>query len=143
MGLNGVDNGRIWFDQVRIPRKNLLNRYAEVAEDGTYSSSISSNSQRFFTMLGTLVGGRISIAAASVSASKSALTIALRYATQRRQFGPGGAAETLLIDYPSHQQRLIPLLAGIYALNFAIPDDLLGAPIALKNNKFDYRNIPR
>ncbi|EUA33412.1 acyl-CoA oxidase domain protein [Mycobacterium xenopi 4042] len=30
-GLPGVDNGRIVFDQVRIPRENLLNRYGDVA----------------------------------------------------------------------------------------------------------------
>src|SRR5262245_12183476 len=28
LGLNGVDNGRIWFDHVRVPRENLLDRYA-------------------------------------------------------------------------------------------------------------------
>ncbi|PQP55108.1 acyl-CoA oxidase, partial [Mycolicibacterium austroafricanum] len=33
-GLPGVDNGRIQFDQVRVPRQNLLNRYADVAADG-------------------------------------------------------------------------------------------------------------
>ena len=31
LGLNGVDNGRIWFDHVRVPRENLLDRYAQVA----------------------------------------------------------------------------------------------------------------
>ncbi|MGV7688477.1 acyl-CoA oxidase, partial [Mycobacterium kansasii] len=41
-GLPGVDNGRIVFDRVRIPRRELLNRYADVAEDGTYSSPIES-----------------------------------------------------------------------------------------------------
>src|SRR4051812_238673 len=30
LGLNGVDNGRIWFDHVRVPRSNLLDRYATV-----------------------------------------------------------------------------------------------------------------
>ena len=120
MGLNGVDNGRIWFDHVRIPRENLLNRFAEVSSDGIYSSPIASASQRFFTMLGTLVGGRISIAAAALSAAKSAITIAIRYATRRRQFGPPGVAETLLLDYPSHQRRLLPLLANAYALDFAL-----------------------
>jgi len=119
MGLNGVDNGRIWFEQVRIPRENLLNRFADVGADGSYSSPIASASKRFFTMLGTLVGGRISIAAASVSAAKSALTIAVRYAGERRQFGPAGEHETLLLDYPSHQRRLLPLLAKTYALDFA------------------------
>ena len=39
-GLPGVDNGRIMFDNVRVPRENLLNKYADVAPDGTYSSPI-------------------------------------------------------------------------------------------------------
>ena len=30
MGLNGVDNGRLWFDDVRVPRTALLNRFADV-----------------------------------------------------------------------------------------------------------------
>jgi acyl-CoA oxidase len=120
MGLNGVDNGRIWFDQVPIPLENLLNRFAEVSPLGEYNSSISSDSKRFFTMLATLVGGRLSIAAAAVSAAKSALTIAVRYANRRRQFGATGEEETFLIDYPSHQKRLMPLLANVYALDFGI-----------------------
>src|SRR5690349_10963198 len=57
MGLNGVDNGRIWFDGVRVPREALLNRFADVTEDGTYASDIESPGRRFFTMLGTLVQG--------------------------------------------------------------------------------------
>ena len=58
-GLNGIDNGRLSFDHVRIPRTNLLNRYGDVAADGTYSSAIDSPGRRFFTMLGTLVQGRV------------------------------------------------------------------------------------
>jgi acyl-CoA oxidase len=38
-GLNGIDNGRLHFTGVRVPRENLLNRYGDVAADGTYSSS--------------------------------------------------------------------------------------------------------
>ena len=44
-GLNGVDNGRIWLDRVRVPRENLLNRFADVAADGTYTSPIPSPSR--------------------------------------------------------------------------------------------------
>jgi acyl-CoA oxidase len=120
VGLNGVDNGRIWFDAVRIPRENLLDRFGSVDESGNYSSPISSASKRFFTMLGTLVGGRISIAAAALSAAKSGLTIAIRYGAKRRQFGPVGAPETRILDYPTHQRRLMPCLATAYGLNFAI-----------------------
>ena len=61
LGLNGVDNGRIWFDHVRVPRAEMLDRFAQVAADGSYSSSIKNPAARFFTTLGTLVGGRISV----------------------------------------------------------------------------------
>ena len=33
-GLPGVDNGRIMFDHVRVPRENLLNKYGDVTADG-------------------------------------------------------------------------------------------------------------
>ena len=120
LGLNGVDNGRLWFDHVHVPRENLLNRFADVSADGEYSSSIPSSSKRFFTMLGALVAGRVSIALGALSASKSALTIAIRYGEQRRQFGPEGGQEFRLLDYRSHQRRLIPPLAASFALHFAL-----------------------
>ncbi|MDX1502124.1 MAG: acyl-CoA dehydrogenase [Thermoanaerobaculia bacterium] len=120
MGLNGVDNGRLSFDGVRVPRENLLDRFASVDESGRYTSPITSASKRFFVMLGTLVGGRVSVALAGNSAAKSALAIAVRYAVRRRQFGPGGRPERALLDYPSHQRRLLPRLATTYALHFAL-----------------------
>ncbi|GAB3454690.1 acyl-CoA dehydrogenase [Streptomonospora sediminis] len=119
-GLNGVDNGRLWFDRVRVPREALLNRYADVAADGTYSSPIESDNRRFFTMLGTLVRGRISVAGGAGSATKAALAIAVKYAQVRRQFDrPGTGEEVALLDYRSHQRRLLPALARTYALHFA------------------------
>ncbi len=117
LGLNGVDNGRLWFNQVRIPRKNLLDRFGQVSSEGEYASSITSESARFFTMLGTLVGGRICVPMGGLSATKSGLTIAIRYAHRRRQFGKVGETEVPIISYPSHQQRLMPLLAKTYVLD--------------------------
>jgi acyl-CoA oxidase len=111
MGLNGIDNGRIWFDNIRIPRENLLNRFGNVNEEGKYESIIENPNRRFFSMLGALVGGRISIGLGSISAAKVALSIAIKYAHSRRQFKPDDQSEeTLLIDYPTHQHRLMPLL---------------------------------
>jgi acyl-CoA oxidase len=119
-GLNGVDNGRIWFDQVRIPRENLLNRFGDVSPDGVYTSPIASPGRRFFTMLGTLVAGRISIASAAVNASKLGLAIAIRYADRRRQFGPEGRPEVPILDFLTMQRRLLPRLAASYAADFAM-----------------------
>lgn len=124
-GLNGIDNGRLHFSNVRIPRTNLLNRYGDVAEDGTYTSSIESPGRRFFTMIGTLVQGRVSLDGAAVAASKLGLNIAIKYATERRQFnGASDTVEEVLMDYQQHQRRLLPLLATTYAASFA-HDELL------------------
>lgn len=122
MGLEGVDNGRLGFDHVRVPRESLLDRFASIDAEGCYDSPISSPNRRFFTMLGTLVGGRVSVALGGLSVAKSALTIALRYAAERRQFGPLDRPERLLLDYQTHQLRLLPRLATAYALHFALDD---------------------
>jgi acyl-CoA oxidase len=120
MGLNGVDNGRLWFNDVRIPRDNLLNRFADVTDDGRYASAVDNPDKRFFTMLGTLVQGRVCVSGAGINAAKVALTLAVKYAVRRRQFQASPEeAEGLLLDYGLHQRRLFPLLAENYALHFA------------------------
>jgi acyl-CoA oxidase len=140
MGLNGVDNGRIWFNNVHVPLENLLNKYGGIEPNGTYASPIEKPSKRFFTMLGALVGGRVSIAAGSNSAAKKSLAIAIKYALIRRQFAAvDGAEETLIMDYPTHQERLIPLLAKSYALSFAIED--LRAMFAAAYQSEDKREV--
>lgn len=118
-GLNGIDNGRLHFTQVRVPRTNLLNRYGDVASDGTYSSPIESPGRRFFTMVGTLVQGRVSLDGASVNAMKAALAIAIPYGFERRQFAGPDGQETKLMDYGLHRRRLIPRLAETYAMAFS------------------------
>lgn len=119
-GLPGVDNGRIVFDHVRVPRENLLNRYADVAPDGTYTSPIENPGRRFFTMLGTLIRGRVTVGGSAAAAGRVALDIATRYALERRQFeAPKSTEEVLIMDYLVHQRRLLPLIAKSYALQFA------------------------
>ena len=118
-GLGAVDNGRIVFDHVRVPRENLLNKYGQVDQGGTYSSPIESVNARFFTMLGTLIRGRVSVGGSASAATEVALSIAGRYALKRRQFGPEPGDEILLMDYRMHQRRLLPLIARSYAYRFA------------------------
>jgi acyl-CoA oxidase len=119
MGLNGVDNGRLWFDDVRVPRTALLDRFGHVAEDGTYSSPIPSSGKRFFTMLGTLVGGRINVAVGALAAAKVGVSIAVRYGIHRHQFPNAHGQETPIFNYLSHRQRLLPGLAATYAFSCA------------------------
>lgn len=120
MGLRGVDNGRLMFDTVRVPRANLLNRYGDIDDEGRYSSPIESINRRFFTMLGTLVRGRITVAAGAGAAARSALTLAVRYGLNRTQFTyPDGEHEVVILDYLGHQRKLLPRLARSYALALA------------------------
>jgi acyl-CoA oxidase len=118
-GLNGVDNGRLTFDHVRVPREALLNRFGDVAEDGTYSSPIESDGRRFFTMLGTLIRGRVSVGGSAGNATKRALALAIRYGERRRQFKRPDGDEVVILDYLGHQRKLLPALAKTYALHFA------------------------
>ena len=121
LGLNGVDNGKIWFHQVRVPRENLLNKYGDITPEGTYYSAIENPSKRFFTMLGTLVGGRICVARAGLGGAKKALTIAVKHALKRRQFNDSiKVQEDLLMDYPSHQLRLTPAIASCYVYDVTL-----------------------
>lgn len=121
LGLNGVDNGKIWFDQVKVPRENLLNKYGDIKSDGSYYSDIKNPNKRFFTMLGTLVGGRICVAKGALSGAKMSLAIAVKYALQRRQFNDNlKIQEDLIMDYPSHQLRLTPAIAKSYVYQITL-----------------------
>ncbi len=121
LGLNGVDNGKIWFNQVKVPRENLLNKYGDIREDGAYHSDIENPDKRFFTMLGTLVGGRICVAKGGLAGAKMALAIAVKYALQRRQFNDNEKVrEDLIMDYPTHQLRLTPAIAQAYVFQVTL-----------------------
>jgi acyl-CoA oxidase len=136
-GLNGVDNGRIWFDHVHIPRTQMLAGYSQVLPDGSYRSSFKSGDEQFAAQLAALTGGRVSISVGAVNRMKTGLCIAIRYALSRRAFAPTGddeeadatangvhdsisaPEEMLLMDYQSHQMRLLPMLATTYVLALA------------------------
>ncbi|KAF5749818.1 acyl-coenzyme A oxidase 2 peroxisomal [Tripterygium wilfordii] len=119
IGINGVDNGALRFNSVRIPRDNLLNRFGDVSRDGKYSSSLPTISKRFAATLGELVGGRVGLAYSSVAVLKIAGTIAIRYSLLRQQFGPPKQPEISILDYQSQQHKLMPMLASTYAFHFA------------------------
>lgn len=123
VGLNGVDNGRIWFSHAPVPRGHLLARYARVDAAGVYTCDAPSPDALFGVTMSALSGGRIGIAASGVGQARVALAIALRYALRRRAFAATPTTpETLLLDYPMHRRRLLPRLASTVVHQTALND---------------------
>jgi len=112
-----------------------------VTPNGEYTSPITSDSKRFFTMIGTLVAGRVSVAGASIGAAKTGLAIAVPYTARRRQFGPAGAAERPLLDYLAMQRRLLPRIATAYALTFAQHDLVARLPQSANDDRRDLESL--
>ncbi|MFQ6615867.1 MAG: acyl-CoA dehydrogenase family protein [Fidelibacterota bacterium] len=71
MGWKASDTRQIFFEDLRIPKENLLGEPA----DG------------FKTFLRTLTGGRISVGALSVGTAQGAYEAALKYSREREAFG--------------------------------------------------------
>ncbi|XP_014300019.1 peroxisomal acyl-coenzyme A oxidase 3 [Microplitis demolitor] len=116
MGLNGVDNGFIMFNNYRIPKDNLLNRTGDINEDGEYESSFSDPQRILGAVLENLSAGRMGICGESVNRLGAAVVIAVRYAAVRKQFASSlsgdKAIESPIIEYELHQWRLFPYLAA-------------------------------
>jgi alkylation response protein AidB-like acyl-CoA dehydrogenase len=118
-GLDGVDNGRIWFDNIIVPYDALLDKFAQINENNEYTSVIKNNDQRFAKSLATLSGGRIVVADGALAMAKYCWTIAFLYSSNRRQFKikESDFEENKLINYQLHQFKLIPIMAKLFCFN--------------------------
>ncbi|KAH9886690.1 acyl-CoA oxidase [Cubamyces lactineus] len=109
-GYGAIDNGYARFDRVRIPREYMLSAFASVTPDGQYvqppHAKLSYAGMMYIRSTMVIAGGW--------TIAKGA-TIAIRYATVRRQGnkGPDGL-ERQVITYPSVYIRLLPALARAY-----------------------------
>jgi len=126
MGLNGIDNGQLWFKDVRIPRDALLDRFCSIDDAGTYQSPIPNDAQRFGMMIGGLTTGRMLIAQGCIDAMKMGLCIAIRFGADRPQFG-----EKRVLEYSSYQRAIIPALSDAFALHIAMGNlkDIVTGPL--------------
>ncbi|XP_040850668.1 peroxisomal acyl-coenzyme A oxidase 2 [Ochotona curzoniae] len=115
MGFQQMDNGFLKMDHVRIPRENMLSRFAQVLPDGTYIKRGAAQSN----YLGMVVT-RVKLLLASILPPlQKACVIAMRYSVIRRQgqLRPSDP-EVKILDYQTQQQKLFPQLAMCYAFHF-------------------------
>lgn len=79
ISLNGIDNGRLIFKGVKVPRTALLNKLNQVTEKGEFISKTAKRSQRFFKVADRLLSGRLCIAAMGMGSLKSCLYETIKY----------------------------------------------------------------
>ena len=121
IGLNGIDNAALRFNNVRVPVDNLLNAYSKVT-NGIFSSTIEDNSnrkrERFVEIIGQLDSGRICITNMMLGSTKNVLDATIKYANSRLAVDKKGYSTSPILDFQAHQNKLMPLIAKTYALNF-------------------------
>jgi len=117
IGLNGIDNGRLAFSHVRVPREAMLNAFNDVTADGKFVSDLKKKSARFFKVADRLLSGRLCIAAMSISGCKMTIYHAIRYSQQRMGIGRLGKSDMPIMAYQLQQNALLPMLARTIVLN--------------------------
>jgi acyl-CoA oxidase len=126
IGYNLMDNGFATFDNVIIPRRNMLMRFATVDRTGRYSKVVaarggnsSSNDAAERVAYITMMQVRAYICNEAGKNLAMACCVATRYSAVRLQgFGEDGKSEVQVLDYKQQQHRLFPLLAASYCFFF-------------------------
>jgi len=117
MGFAALDNGYIAFNNHRIPRSNMLSRYAKI-DPATKQYVPPSNPKLLY---GSMLAVRVGIVSNATLTLQAASTVAIRYSCIRRQFADPSSnvgQEKQVLDYLSQQYRLLPQMASAYAMYF-------------------------
>lgn len=118
-GYQPMDNGYMLFNQFRVPHNAMLSNYSRVDPNTcTYT-----NPANPAVVYGTLTAIRANIVMQARLVLARAVTVAVRYTSVRRQFqdrdtSDKSAPELAVLDYPTVQIRILPLLATAFALHY-------------------------
>jgi len=93
---NDLDNARVWFDRVRLPRAALLNKFADVRDDQYVQTT--AERMRIEVIGQRLLTGRLAIAEAALVCARVLHLKTERYAAQKVCNGLAG--EVMLSDMP-------------------------------------------
>ncbi|KAG0023191.1 acyl-Coenzyme A oxidase [Podila clonocystis] len=104
----GLDNGWIQFTQHRIPRENMLMKWAQLSSQGAFTPSPNP-----VLSYASLIPERFTLVRGCFVTLSSALTIAVRYGAVRRQ----GNHDEQILDYQTYYTALVPGVAFTYMLN--------------------------
>ena len=119
---NDLDNARVWFDEVRIPRTSLLNRFCDVTKEGEYVAK-GGEKMRIEVIGQRLLTGRQCIAEAALVSCRVLHMRTERYAQSKVCNGVAG--EVPLADMPQ--------LRAVFDDSYAQLDYLLGYCASVEN----------
>ena len=111
IGLHAKGNGFMMLHNVRIPRDNLLSKYAKVTEKGKIESVGDPR-----VGYGTMMHIRQQIACFAPKKLVQVIIIAGRYSLFRKQFRDGKKKEIPIIEYQLQQNKVMPRIAEFYAI---------------------------
>jgi len=140
LGNNGVDNAKIIFSNVRIPREMLLNKVCNMSTDGVFTHEVKKTRDRFLEVADRLLSGRICIACMTLAGAKSSCALGIAYSKRRLAVGKTGESDTPIFDYQLQQNALIPLLAKTVCYQFGlnnVKDNFHNLYIEQKGNHMD------
>lgn len=115
LGFNTVNNGFLGFSNYRIPLNSMLMKNSKVLPDGTFVKGKHS-----ILTYGTMTRIRVGIIKGQSLFLSKAVTIAMRYATVRRQSPiEPNKPEPKIIEHVTQQMKIFPAIAKVYVFKAA------------------------
>tara|TARA_A100001015_G_scaffold267936_1_gene318406 strand:- start:886 stop:2811 length:1926 start_codon:yes stop_codon:yes gene_type:complete len=124
IGLNGIDNAALWFNDVKVDKDSLLDANSQINSDNEFQSDIIDNSKRkrkrFIKLADQLLSGRVCIASMCLGSTKLTLNTTIKYAHSRLTVGEKGLSDTPIMNYQLQINEIMPLVAKTYSYNFLL-----------------------